>query len=101
MRSVLTTVPIVDFVVLEEPKTFDIVTSAECVSTYRFMTRIIARLVNTEAIALFVRNTSSAVAALHTKCPVDMRFTGIASGSLQLMIVVAQYAKRQPKLANG
>lgn len=62
------TVPIVDFVVLEAVRTFNIVTIAACVLIVNYSMIIIARLASTIRIVLYARKSCSPVVKRHTKC---------------------------------
>lgn len=89
------------FVVWEEQRTFDIVMTAECVSTSACMTTTIARVANTSQTVPCVKSFSLALGVHPTKCLVAMQFIGSASDSLQHTTPDVQCVKRQQKQGNG
>jgi len=95
------TVLIVDFVVLGERRTFNIVMIVGCVLIRNYFPITIVKVESTNRIALFVRNISSVQEVPLMRCPVVMRFIGNVSANWLPMIHVVPSVRRLPRLVIG
>lgn len=95
------TARIVGSVEWEEPKTSNIVTTVECVSTRVCIPITIVRVASTSQTALCAKSSCSVLVALRMKCRAGTQYIGNAFVSWLHTTLDVQFVKRQPKQENG